>query len=49
MAGAALAWLGRHGSRVIAFGVLVRLPLLIPIIGPCLLALLCLDWRQLGG
>jgi bile acid:Na+ symporter, BASS family len=54
-----LAWLGRHGSKVIAFGVFTGLllpplaallrPLLIPaIIGPFLIALLRLDWRQLG-
>lgn len=54
-----LAWLGRNGSRVIALGVFIGLllpplaallrPLLIPaIIGPFLIALLRLDWHQLG-
>lgn len=55
-----LAWLGRHGSQVIALGVFIGLllpplaallrPLLIPaIIGPFLIALLRIDWRQLGA
>lgn len=55
-----LAWLGRNGSKVIALGVFIGLllpplaallrPLLIPaIIGPFLIALLRLDWRQLGA
>lgn len=54
-----LAWLGRNGSRVIALGVFIGLllpplaallrPLLVPaIIGPFLIALLRLDWHQLG-
>lgn len=54
-----LAWLGRHGSRVIALGVFAGLlmpplaallrPLLIgAIVGPFLIALLRLDWRRLG-
>jgi BASS family bile acid:Na+ symporter len=53
-----LAWLGRHGSRVIALGVFLGLalpplaslvrPLLIPaIVGPFLIALVRLDWRLL--
>lgn len=54
-----LAWLGRHGSAVIAVGVFLGLaipplaallkPLLVPaIIGPFLIALIRLDWRRLG-
>ena len=55
-----LVWLGRHGSSVIALGVFVGLaippfaallkPLLVPaIVGPFLVALIRLDWRQLTG
>lgn len=54
-----LVWLGRHGSRLIALGVLLGLtvpplaslmrPLLIvTIVGPFLIALIRLDWRRLG-
>jgi BASS family bile acid:Na+ symporter len=54
----ALAWLGRHGSSVIAAGVFVGLavppfaallkPLLVPaIVGPFLVALIRLDWQRL--
>jgi bile acid:Na+ symporter, BASS family len=53
-----LAWLGRHGSAVIALGVFLGLalpplaallkPLLIPaIVGPFLIALIRLDWQRL--
>jgi BASS family bile acid:Na+ symporter len=55
----ALAWLGRHGSAVIAVGVFLGLalpplatllkPLLLPaIVGPFLIALIRLDWQRLG-
>lgn len=54
-----LAWLGRHGSAVIAVGVFLGLalpplssllkPLLVPaIVGPFLIALIRLDWQRLG-
>jgi len=54
-----LAWLGRHGSAVIALGVFLGLaapplaallkPLLVPaIVGPFLIALIRLDWQRLG-
>lgn len=53
-----LSWLGRHGGAVIAVGVFLGLllpplasllrPLLVPaILGPFLIALLRIDWRQL--
>ncbi len=53
-----MAWLGRHGSAVIALGVFLGLalpplaallkPLLIPaIVGPFLIALIRLDWQRL--
>lgn len=53
-----LSWLGRHGGPVIAIGVFLGLllpplasllrPLLVPaILGPFLIALLRIDWRQL--
>ena len=56
----ALAWLGRRGSIVLAFGVFLGLlvpplasflkPLLIPgILGPFLIALIRLDWAEMGG
>jgi predicted Na+-dependent transporter len=56
----ALAWLGRHGSSVIAAGVFVGLavppfaallkPLLVPaIVGPFLVALVRLDWQRLAA
>jgi BASS family bile acid:Na+ symporter len=55
----ALAWLGRHGGTVIAIAVFVGLavpplasllrPLLVAaIVGPFLIALLRIDWQQLG-
>ena len=57
---AALAWLGRHGSGVLALGVFLGLllpplasllkPLMIPgIVIPFLIALIRLDWRTIGA